>query len=303
MSQICEGRVAIVTGGGRGLGRAHAQALASEGAAVVVNDIDAALDGSKGQDSPAAGIAEEVADEIRQAGGQAIANTDDVTSWAGAGRLVHSAVAVFGRLDALVCNAGNLLDRDLVEMSQEDWELVISVHLNGHAAPLHHAARHWRAVAEETGEPSGGRAVLTTSTAGIWGAAGRTNYNSAKAGIVLLGRSAALELARYGVCVNVIAPYARTRMTISLAPDLAQVPPPDRFDPWDPGNVSPLVVWLCSAEAAKVTGEVFEIHAQHIGIIEPSRHGPRTEIEGRGKPAELGQLVGRLLADRSKAAR
>lgn len=303
MSGICAGRVAVVTGGGRGLGRAHAHALASEGAAVVVNDIGAALDGSMSQEPAAGGIAEEVADEIRQAGGQAIANTDDVTSWAGAERLVQSAVAAFGRLDALVCNAGNLLDRELVDMSQQDWEVVVSVHLNGHAAPLHHAARHWRAVAEETGEPSGGRAVLTTSTAGIWGDAGRANYNSAKAGIVLLGRTAALELARYGVCVNVIAPYARTRMTISLDPDLANMPPPDQFDPWDPGNISPLVVWLCSAEAASVTGEVFEIHAHHIGIIEPPRHGPQADIEGRANPAELGRVIEHLLADRADAPR
>lgn len=298
MIRICEGRVVIVTGAGQGLGRSHAHALASEGAAVVVNDIGAALDGSKSRESPVNGIAEVVADEIRQAGGRAIANTDDITSWSGAERLVQSAIAEFGRLDALVCNAGNLLDRELVDMSQHEWEVVLSVHLNGHAGPLHHAARHWRKVAEEKGEPSGGRAVLTTSTAGIWGDAGRANYNSAKAGIVLLGRTAALELARYGVCVNVIAPYARTRMTISLDPDLAKAPPTNQFDPYDPGNVSPLVVWLCSEEAAAVTGEVFEIHARHIGIIEPPRPGPQTEIDGRGKPSELGSIVKRLLDDR-----
>jgi NAD(P)-dependent dehydrogenase (short-subunit alcohol dehydrogenase family) len=203
----------------------------------------------------------------------------------------------------LVCNAGNLRDRDLVDMSQDDWEVVISVHLNGHVAPLHHAARHWRAVADEKGETSSGRAVLTTSTAGIWVDRGRTNYNTAKAGVVALGRTAALELARYGVCVNVIAPYARTRMTVSLDPDLAKVPPSDRFDPWDPGNVSPLVVWLCSEQAAAVTGEVFEIHAEHIGVIEPVRHGAQSEMDGRAKPAELGQIVESLLAKRSTALR
>lgn len=297
MSGVCEGRVVIVTGGGRGLGRAHTLALASEGAAVVVNDLGAALDGSPSQESPA----EEVAEEIRRAGGRAIANADDVASWSGAGRLVRSAVAAFGRLDALVCNAGNILDRELVEMSQQEWETVTSVHLTGHAAPLHHAARHWREVAEKTGEGSGGRAVLTASAAGIWGDAGRTNYSSAKAGIVLLGRTAATELARYGVCVNVIAPFARSRMTISLDADLAQEPPPDRFDPFDPANVSPLVVWLCSEQAGTVTGEVFEVHAGHVGIVEPPRRGPHTDNAGRWKPSEIGPAVDRLLAGKVDA--
>lgn len=294
MTGICAGRVAVVTGGGRGLGRAHALALAAEGAAVIVNDLGVALDGSPSDESPAAAVA----DVIRRSGGRAVANTDDAATWTGAEHLVRHAVNTFGRLDSLVCNAGTLLDRDLVDMSQPDWESVTATHLNGHAAPLHHAARHWRTVAEATGEPIGGRVVLTGSAAGIWGDAGRTNYSSAKAGIVLLGRTAATELARDGICVNVIAPFARTRMTVSLDAGLAAPPPPDRFDPVDPANVSPLVVWLCSDGAAGVTGQVFEVHAGHVGIVEPPRRGPQLDMDRRWDPAELGAALGSLLAAR-----
>lgn len=303
MSGICEGRVVLVTGGGRGLGRAHALAAAAEGASVVVNDRDAALDGSGPEVAGEVSAAESVAREIREAGGRALSNTDDVTSWSGAGRLVGSALEAYGRLDALVCSAGNLLDRDLVEMSEQDWRSVVSVHMDGHAAPLHHAARHWREVAERTGRPSGGRAVLTTSAAGIWGDAGRTNYSSAKAGVVLLGRTAAKELDAYGACVNVIAPFARSRMTISLDAGLAQEPPPGRFDALDPANVSPLVVWLCSERSAHVTGEVFEIHGGSLGVVERPRRGPKVESEGRWAPAEIGPAVDGLLASSSDESR
>jgi NAD(P)-dependent dehydrogenase (short-subunit alcohol dehydrogenase family) len=285
---ICEGRVVIVTGGGRGLGRAHAMALAAEGASVVVNDLGVGLDGGSSTESPAA----LVVNEIRRAGGRAVANSDDVTSWIGAERLIDTAVAEFGRIDALVCNAGNLLDRHLADMSEKDWGAVVSTHLTGHAAPLRHAAAYWR----ESGGPNTGRVVLTTSTAGIWPAAGRANYNSAKAGIVALGQTAALELARYGVCVNTIAPYARTRMTISLDADLAneQV---DGFDTAAPANISPLVVWLCSVAAEGVTGQVFEIHAGRVGIIEPPRRGRFLDIGHRWEPAAIGLATRALMTD------
>lgn len=281
-------RVAVVTGAGRGLGRAHALALAADGVAVVVNDLDVALDGSA--PSSAGSSAAAVVEEIRRTGGVAVASTHDVATWAGAGELVGSALDTFGRLDALVCNAGTLLDRTVVDMSQADWESVVSTHLTGHAAPLHHAARHWRELARE------GRVVLTGSAAGIWGDAGRTNYSSAKAGIVLLGRTAAEELAGDGVCVNVIAPFARTRMTIGLDPGLAAIPPPGTFDAVDPANVSPLVVWLCSPASAGVTGQVFEIHAGHLGLVEEPRHGPSIDLGRRFSPAEIGPAVARLLA-------
>jgi len=291
MTGLCEGRVVIVTGGGRGLGRAHAFALAAQGATVVVNDLGVTLDGSAPEGSPAAAVV----DEISRSGGRAIASSDDVATWAGAQRLVRDTLDAFGRLDGLVCNAGTLLDRELVDMSQHDWESVVTTHLTGHAAPLRHAARHWRAVAEATGAPSGGRVVLTGSAAGIWGDAGRTNYSSAKAGIVLLGRTAATELARDGVCVNVVAPFARTRMTISLDAGLATPPPPDRFDPVDPANVSPLVVWLCSDAAVDVSGEVFEVHGGHLGIVEPPRRERGVDVDRRWAPLELGAAVHDLL--------
>lgn len=293
MPGFVEGRVVVVTGAGRGLGRSHALALAGEGAAVVVNDVGAALDGSLAADFEA----QAVVDEIARGGGRAIANHDDVASWAGAGRLIQAALDTYGRLDALVCNAGTLLDRDLADMSEADWDAVVRVHLNGHAAPLHHAARYWRDRHEATGEPSGGRVVLTTSTAGLWGEAGRANYNSAKAGIVLLGRTAAQELASFGVSVNVIAPYARTRMTVSLEADLAEVPPAEVFDWVDPANISPLVVWLCSEEAA-VTGQVFEIHGGYLGLIEAARRGNHIDAGRRWELAELGPAVARLLEER-----
>lgn len=287
-------RVAVVTGAGRGLGREHALALAASGYAVVVNDLDVAVDGSVAP-TATGGAADAVVEEIRRAGGTAVVSTDDVATWSGAENVVQAAVEAFGRLDALVCNAGTLLDRSLVDMSQADWDSVVSTHLTGHAAPLHHAARHWR----ESGAREG-RVVLTGSAAGVWGDVGRTNYSSAKAGIVLLGRTAARELADDGVCVNVIAPFARTRMTVGLYPGLAAVPPPGTFDAVDPGNVSPLVVWLCSADASGVTGQVFEVHAGHLGLIEEPRHGPSIDLDRRFDLAEIGPAVARLLATKER---
>lgn len=299
MSRICQDRVVVVTGGGRGLGRAHALATASEGAWVVVNDVDAVLDGSS-RTRPARS-AQQVVDEIVRAGGQAVADTEDVASWTGAGAVIAGALAKWGRLDALVCSAGNLLDRELVDMTQAEWDAVVTTHLTGHAAPLHHAARHWRSVAEETGGPSGGRAVLTSSAAGIWGDAGRTNYSAAKAGVAMLGRTAARELEPFGVGVNVVAPFARTRMTISLDAGLADVPPPERFDPVDPANVAPLVVWLCSLASAGVTGEVFEVHGGSLGLVGAPVRGPAIDAGRRRAPAEIGAVVAELTSRRDAA--
>ncbi|MDT7668464.1 MAG: hypothetical protein QOC74_1247, partial [Pseudonocardiales bacterium] len=208
MSGLCAGRVVIVTGAGRGLGRAHALAFAAEGARVVVNDVGAALDGSGGSAGPAA----EVVAEIRAAGGEAVADGEDVADWAGAARLVAHAVGEFGRLDVLVNNAGILRDRMVVSLDEGEWDAVLRVHLKGHAATLHHAAAHWRARGK-AGEPVDARVVNTSSGAGLLGSVGQGSYSTAKAGILGLTMVAAAELARYGVTVNAIAPAARTRMT------------------------------------------------------------------------------------------
>jgi NAD(P)-dependent dehydrogenase (short-subunit alcohol dehydrogenase family) len=205
---LCDGRVVIVTGAGRGIGRAHALAFAAEGAAVVVNDVGAALDGTGAEAAPA----QQVVDEIIAAGGRAVANTDDVADWAGAERLIGTAVQLFGRLDVLVNNAGFLRDRMLVNLSEPEWDAVIRVHLKGHFAPTRHAAAYWRAESKAGRQPDA-RIVNTSSGAGLLGSVGQGNYSAAKAGIAALTIVAAAELGRYGITVNAIAPAARTRMT------------------------------------------------------------------------------------------
>src|SRR5881227_855068 len=232
------GKVAIVTGAGRGIGRSHALALAAAGARVVVNDLGAGVAG-EGSD---AGPAEQVVEEIRTAGGEATTNGENVADFAGAERLVRQAIDEFGRLDILVNNAGILRDRMLVNMTEDEWDAVISVHLKGHFAPTRHAAAHWRERAK-AGEEVRGRVINTSSPSGVFGNVGQTNYGAAKAGIVGLTLVAAQELGRYGVTVNCIAPNARTRMTESTFGDL---PAQEGFDPIDPANNSPIVVALCS---------------------------------------------------------
>lgn len=292
---VCEGRVVVITGAGRGIGRAHALAFAAEGAKVVVNDIGAALDGSGGSPEPAA----EVAELIRSMGGEAIVNGDDVASWEGAARLVESAVAAFGRLDTLVCNAGVLRDRMLVNMSADDWDVVMRVHLRGHFCPLRHAAGYWRAEAK-AGRPVRGRVVLTSSGAGLYGNVGQLNYGVAKAGIAAMARIAAAELGRYGVTVNAIAPAARTRMTENVFADAMAEPPPGQFDAMDPANVSPLVVWLGSDEAGDVTGQVFEVAGGSVSVAECWRPGPSADKGARWEPAELGPVVRRLVSESAR---
>jgi NAD(P)-dependent dehydrogenase (short-subunit alcohol dehydrogenase family) len=290
MSGICEGRVAIVTGAGRGLGRAHALELARQGARVVVNDVGAALDGGGRSDQPA----REVVDAIRAAGGQAVANADDVADWDGAARLVHRALDAFGRLDVLVTNAGFLRDRMLVTMTEADWDDVIRVHLKGHMAPLRHAAAYWRE-RTKAGERVAARVVTTSSGAGLLGSVGQGNYSAAKAGIAALSVVAAAELARYGVTVNSIAPVARTRMTAQTFAE-RMAPVAGGFDPMAPDNVSPLVAWLASEESGHVTGRVFEVEGGSIGVATAWRHGPTTHRGARGDPAEIGPTVDALLA-------
>jgi len=286
---ICDGRVVIVTGAGGGLGRAHALAFAAEGARVVVNDIGTSREGAGTSAAPA----QQVVDEIRAAGGEAVANTDDVADWDGAAALVGTAVEQFGRLDVLVNNAGFLRDRMLAGMSVEEWDAVIRVHLRGHFCPLRHAAGHWRDQVK-AGAPVDARIVNTSSGAGLMGSVGQGNYSAAKAGIVGLTMVAAAELARYGVTVNAIAPAARTRMTEVAMPDMMRAPD-DGFDAMAPDNVSPLVVWLGSTESRDVTGRVFEVEGGLVSVADGWQHGPRVDKGARWAPSELGPVVRDLL--------
>lgn len=290
MSGICAGRVVVVTGAGRGLGRAHALAFAAEGARVVVNDLGVGLDGGPGPDSPAG----TVVDEIREAGGEAVAHGGDVATTAGAASLIATAVESYGRLDTLVNNAGFLRDRMLVNLGEDDWDAVVRVHLKGHFLPLRHAAAHWRAEAK-AGRTPAARIVNTSSGAGLLGSVGQGNYSAAKAGIVGLTLVAAAELARYGVHVNAVAPAARTRMTErTFAATMAA--PGSGFDTMAPGNVSPLVVWLGSAASAGVTGRVFETEGGRITVMEGWRAGPTADKGARRTPAEAGETARELLA-------
>ena len=287
-----DGRVVIVTGAGRGLGRAHALAFAAAGAAVVANDYGVSLDGTAAGTGPA----QAVVDEIVAAGGRAVANPDDVADWAGAARLVETALTAFGRLDVLVNNAGFLRDRMLANLGEDEWDAVIRVHLKGHFAPLRHAAAHWRAESKDGRQPDA-RVVNTSSGAGLLGSIGQGNYAAAKAGIAALTVNAAAELARYGVTVNAIAPAARTRMTEETFAATMAAPGADEFDAMAPENVSPLVVWLGSAESAGVTGRMFEVEGGKIGVAQGWRHGPSVDKGARWEPAELGPVVAGLLAD------
>jgi NAD(P)-dependent dehydrogenase (short-subunit alcohol dehydrogenase family) len=286
---LCDGRIVIVTGAGNGLGRAHALAFAAAGARVVVNDIGTSREG----EGSSAGPAQQVVDEIGAAGGDAVANTDDVADWEGAGRLVRSAVDSFGGLDVLVNNAGFLRDRMLANMSIEEWDAVIRVHLRGHFCPLRHAAAYWREQAK-AGHPVDARVVNTSSGAGLMGSVGQGNYSAAKAGIVGLTLVAAAEMGRYGVTVNAIAPAARTRMTEVAMPDQMRAPE-NGFDAMAPDNVSPLVVWLGSVESRDVTGRVFEVEGGVVSVADGWQHGPRVDKGAQWQPAELGPVVHALL--------
>lgn len=279
-----EGRVAIITGAGRGIGREHALLFAREGARVVVNDVGAAVDGS-GDDR---GAAEKVVDEIIAAGGEAIANTDDVGDWEGGQRLVNAAIERFGDLHVLVNNAGILRDRVIVNMTEDEWDAVIHVHLKGHFVPTRWAAAYWREQAK-AGKEVKASIVNTSSTSGLLGNPGQANYGAAKAGIAALTIIAAQELGRYGVRVNAIAPAARTRMTESTPglSDLVQPPSdPGAFDVWDPANVSPLVAWL-AAEGCPATGKVFFVQGGVVQLFTPWTLAEKIDKGGRWTVDEL----------------
>src|SRR5262245_36207400 len=292
MTGICAGRAVIVTGAGRGLGRAHALEFARQGARVVVNDIGAELDGTGGSASPARAVV----DEIVAAGGSAVVNGDDVADWSGARRLVGTAVDAFGRLDVVVNNAGFVRDRMVVSCEEDEWDAVVRVHLKGHFAVSRFAAEHWRARAK-AGEAVDARIVNTSSGAGLMGSVGQAAYSAAKAGIASLTLVQAAELGRYGVTANAIAPSARTRMTETVfAESMAAPDDPAAFDAMAPENVAPLVVWLGSASSAGVTGRVFEVEGGVVSLADGWQHGPAVDKGARWDPAELGPVVADLIA-------
>ena len=266
------GKVAIVTGAGRGIGRAHAVALAAAGASVVVNDLGGSLAGEGADIAPA----EEVVAAIESAGGRAVADGEDVADFEGARRLVEHAVSAFGGLDIVVNNAGILRDRMLVNMSEEEWDAVIAVHLKGHFAVTRHAAAYWRERAK-SGEQLHARVVNTSSPSGVFGNVGQTNYGAAKAGIAAFTIIAAQELARYGVTVNCLAPNARTRMTEET---FEMGDRPEGFDPLDPANISPVVVALCADEAQHITGQVLHVWGGAVNALQGWRAGELFQHDG-----------------------
>jgi NAD(P)-dependent dehydrogenase (short-subunit alcohol dehydrogenase family) len=254
-----EGKVAIVTGAGRGIGREYALALAQAGAKVVVNDLGVSLTGEGGDGTPAQGVVDEIGEKAR-------ANYDDVADFAGAERLVREAVESFGRLDILINNAGITRDRMLVNMTEDEWDAVLHVHLKGHFAPTRHAAAYWRELSK-AGEDVRARVINTSSPSGVFGNIGQANYGAAKAGIAGFTLIAAQELARYGVTVNCIAPNARTRMTEAAFGEIPK--PEDGFDAMDPANMAPIVVALCADEAQDITGQCFFVYGGAVNVLRP----------------------------------
>jgi NAD(P)-dependent dehydrogenase (short-subunit alcohol dehydrogenase family) len=286
-----DGRTAIITGAGRGIGREHALFFASEGANVVVNDLGGAVDGSGDDRSQA----QQVVDEVTAAGGKAVANTDDVCDWEGGKRLVDTAVETFGNLHILVNNAGILRDRVLVNMSEAEWDSVVHVHLKGHFVPTRHAAAYWRARTKE-GHEVKASVINTSSTSGLLGNPGQSNYGAAKAGIAAFTVIAAEELVRYGVRVNAIAPAARTRMT-EQTPGLSDIVRAPRdaaeFDSWDPANVSPLVAYLAT-ESCPATGRVFFVQGGQVRLFQPWTMTESIDKDDRWTVAELAAEMHRL---------
>jgi NAD(P)-dependent dehydrogenase (short-subunit alcohol dehydrogenase family) len=280
---ICRGRTVIITGAGGGLGRAYAMALAAEGAQVVVNDIRA--------DAAAA-----VAGEI---GASALANNGDITTMDGAGGIVAAALARFGEVHAVVNNAGVVRDKMFASMSEEDWDLVIKVHLKGHFCLTSTLVKRWRDQVK-AGQKVEARIVNTSSGAGLQGSVGQSNYAAAKGGIASLTLVQAAELARYGITANALAPAARTGMTEKVFADMMKAPEPGAFDHYDPANVAPLVVWLCSARSGGVTGRVFEVEGGKLSIAQGWRTGKVRDKQARWQPAELDEVIAELVTGAPK---
>ena len=290
---ICNGRVVVITGAGRGIGREYALAFAREGAKVVVNDLGAGVDGTGSSSGPAG----EVVEQIRAIGGEAVASGDDVSDYEGAGRLIQTAVDTFGAIDVLVNNAGILRDRMLVNMTIDEWDAVIRVHLRGTFAPTRHAVDYWRN-RTKAGDTNDARIINTTSPSGLYGNVGQANYGAAKGGIATFTVIAAMELGRYGVTVNAIAPAALTRMTENLGGVAAMGSDlkPEDFGPREPANIAPIAVWLGSAESKDITGRVFNVKGGVISVAEGWVAGPGLDKGDRWEPSELGGLIPDLVA-------
>ena len=292
---ICEGRVAIVTGAGNGLGKAYALGLAAEGAKVVVNDLGV---GTHGEDGETKGAAEKVVDEIKAMGGEAVANTDDVADWDAGKRMVEQALYSFGSLHAVVNNAGFVRDRMFFTCSPEEWDAVIRVHLRGHFCTSRHAAEYWRAQAK-AGNPVDARIINTTSGAGLQGSVGQSAYSTAKGGIATLTLVQAAELARLGVTANALAPNARTRMTSTGGFDMEAKE--GEFDVYAPENMAPLVAYLVSEQSKGVTGQVFELKGGEIFLSQGWTDSPKHDKGSRLEAGELDAIVRKLVQDREPA--
>jgi NAD(P)-dependent dehydrogenase (short-subunit alcohol dehydrogenase family) len=287
MVGLCENRVCIVTGAGRGIGREHALMLASQGAKVLINDLGGAMDGTGSE----AGPAEQVAAEIKAMGGEAAYNTDDISNWGGAESLVKQAVDVFGRLDVLINNAGILRDRMLTNMSEAEWDAVVKVHLKGTAGPSHFAAAYWRQQSK-AGEAVDARIINTTSPSGIYGNVGQTNYGAAKAGIAAFTIISALELGSYGVTVNAIAPAALTRMTENLGMGQLDEAAKEQMSPrW----IAPIVTWLASEESKGVSGRVFDVSGRALSVSEGWHRGPTAD--NTDDPTKIGPIIETLMSE------
>jgi NAD(P)-dependent dehydrogenase (short-subunit alcohol dehydrogenase family) len=284
MSGLCDGRVVVVTGAGGGIGRSHALLFAKEGAKVVVNDLGGSRDGS----GTSAGPAQQVVDEIKALGGEAVAHTEDISSWDGAKSLIQLAIDTFGTIDVVVNNAGILRDRMMVNMTEAEWDAVIKVHLKGTFGPAHFAAEYWRDKSK-AGEQVDGRIINTTSPSGIFGNIGQANYGAAKAGIAAFTIITSQELGRYGVTVNAIAPTALTRMTedLGMMSGLTE----EQKDTLGPDSISPLVVWLGSEQSKSVTGRVFGIFGSKISVAEGWVYGPEHDSGTILSPGELGEVI------------
>lgn len=289
---ICENRTVIITGAARGLGRAYALAFGAEGANVVVNDIGTSLSG-EGRDTSAA---DGVVEEIKAAGGKAVANYEDITDWDAAGRIVKAALDTFGDLHVVVNNAGIVRDRMFVSATLEEWDATMHVHLRGHFCLARHAVNYWREK-QKGGTNPDARIINTSSGAGLQGSIAQAAYSTAKGGIAALTLVQAAELGRYGITANALAPSARTRMTEQAFAD-KMATEGQSFDVMDPANIAPAVVWLGSGESADVTGCVFELEGGKIMLEDGWREGPAVDKGGRWVPAEVGPAVSELLSQR-----